>query len=258
MITRAEALRRDRVLYLQLTLALYTRCMLTFQTTGNTYAAHRIYFNLIKAAISKKESFWVRPWDPNGDSCIQMTCRFREIDIPMQWFALCVRCRREKVVTEGLRNRNIEAFLPVAHRRRQWSDRVKVTDVPLFTGYVFCRCGYDSRLAVLCTPGVVSFVSFGSGPAAVPAAEIEGIHTIVKSGLPAWGGPCVCKGQRVRIVAGPLAGLEGIMSREKDALRVVVNVEILQRSVSVDVDRAMTSAITPGGRGREIVHSLVA
>ena len=108
----------------------------------------------------------------------------------MQWVALVVRCRREKAVTEALRGRNIEAFLPVAHCRRQWSDRIKPMDVPLFPGYVFCTCDYHSRLAVLGTPGVVSFVSFGNGPAKILAEEIEGIRAIVRSGLPAWGGPC--------------------------------------------------------------------
>jgi transcription antitermination factor NusG len=163
----------------------------------------------------------------------------------MQWFALVVRSRREKAVAEGLRGRSIEAFLPVAHCRRQWSDRVKPMEVPLFPGYVFCRCDYHSRLAVLGTPGVVSFVSFGSGPATILTEEIEGIRTIVRSGLPACGGPYVRVGQRVRIAGGPLAGLEGILCREKDALRVVVNVEILQRSVCVDVERSLTSPVLP-------------
>jgi transcription termination/antitermination protein NusG len=186
-----------------------------------------------------------------------MNSQFDETDIPMQWFALVVRSRCEKAVTESLDGRNIEAFLPVARRRRQWSDRTKVVDMPLFPGYVFCRCAYDRRRTVLYTPGVVSFVSFGSGPATVPAEEIEGVRSIVDSGLPACGGPCVRIGQWVRIVAGPLTGLEGILSREKDALRVVVNVEILQRSVSVDVERAMTRAVRDG-RSHGIASSLVA
>jgi len=178
-----------------------------------------------------------------------MISQFRERDIPKQWFALVVKCRREKLVTDGLLGRNIETFLPVTRQRRQWSDRVKVMDVPLFPGYVFCKCDYDNRLAVLGTPGVASFVSFGNGPAMVPAEDIKGVRTIVDSGLPVSAGPCLHVGQPVRIAEGPLAGLEGILSREKDALRVVVNVEILQRSVAVDVERSMTSAIRPRTAG---------
>jgi transcription antitermination factor NusG len=187
-----------------------------------------------------------------------MIIELRKKDIPMQWFALIVKRRREKAVTESLRDRDIEAFLPVTHMRRCWSDRMKVMDVPLFPGYVFCRCSYTSRGAVLCTPGVASFVSFGGGPAEVAAEEIDGVRTIVDSGLPACDGPFVRIGQWVRIVAGPLAGLQGILSREKDALRVVVNVEILQRSVSVDVERSMTSAVRPDCRDHSIVQSLIA
>lgn len=162
---------------------------------------------------------------------------------PEPWFALVVKRRHEKSVAEGLRDREIDSFLPVTSRRRQWSDRTKVLDMPLFPGYVFCKCNFASRMAVLGTPGVAAFVSFGSGPATVPAEEIEGIRTIVDSRLPALDGPYLPLGQWVRIVDGPLVGLEGRLVREKDAARVVVNVEILQRSVSVQVDRTMIDSL---------------
>jgi transcription antitermination factor NusG len=170
----------------------------------------------------------------------------KDTGIPKRWFALAVKRRREKTVADGLRDRDIESFLPLTRLRRQWSDRTRVLDAPLFPGYVFCRCDFESRLAVLGTPGVAAFVSFGQGPATVPAAEIEGVRAIVDSRLPAVDGPYLPVGQRVRIAGGPLAGLEGILIRERDAARVVVNVEILRRSVSVEVDRAMICALTGG------------
>ncbi|HTQ54365.1 MAG TPA: UpxY family transcription antiterminator [Bryobacteraceae bacterium] len=154
-----------------------------------------------------------------------------------RWFALVVKQQREKAVAETLRRLEIETFLPAVRLMRRWSDRMKTMDVPIFPGYVFCQCGFDSRLAVLRTPGVSAFVSFGNGPATVPDEEIEAVRNIVNSGLPATDGPYVMAGERVRIVSGPLAGLEGILHRERDVRRVVVNVEILRRSVSVEVER---------------------
>ena len=78
--------------------------------------------------------------------------------ISSPWFALVVKRRHEKAVSEGLRDREIDAFLPTTRLRRQWSDRTRVLDVPLFPGYVFCRCDFANRLAVLGTPGVTAFV----------------------------------------------------------------------------------------------------
>jgi len=159
------------------------------------------------------------------------------------WFALIVKPRYEKAVVQGLRYKNIEEFLPMSFTWRRWSDRMKLLELPLFPGYVFCRCDYENRLAVLDTPGVASFVSLGRGPAEVSNEEIGRIRAIAASGLPAESGPFVRIGQRVRIEDGPLAGLEGILDRNKASLRVVVNVELLQRSVLVEVDRAIISAL---------------
>lgn len=159
------------------------------------------------------------------------------------WFALTSKPRHEKAAAENLRAKGLESFVPLYRTRRQWTDRIQSVDLPLFPGYVFCRFAYASRLPVLNTPGVTSVVSFSDAPAPVADDEISRIRTIQASGLPSQPWPYVRVGQKARIEWGALAGLEGVLIREKDALRVVVSVELLRRAVAVEIDRDMIRAV---------------
>ena len=159
------------------------------------------------------------------------------------WFALTVRPRHEKTVAQILFNKRLEAFLPLYHARQRWSDRVKSVDLPLFPGYIFCRFDYAHRLPVLTTPGVTSLVGYAHVATPVGDGEIAGIQAILASGLPAQPWPYIRAGQLVRIERGALAGLEGVLIREKDSLRVIVSVELLRRAVAVEIDREMVCAV---------------
>lgn len=159
------------------------------------------------------------------------------------WFAVTVRPRHEKTVARNLSVRGLQPFVPLYSARRRWSDRKKKVDLCLFPGYVFCRFGYEQRLSVLNLPSVTSIVGFGKTPAPIPEQQMEAIQTILNSGLPFGPWPFLKAGRQVRIEHGSMAGLEGVISREKDACRVVVNVDLLQRSVAVEIDREMVSPI---------------
>lgn len=159
------------------------------------------------------------------------------------WFALTSKSRHEKAVAENLRGKGLESFAPLYRARRQWSDRIQLLDLPLFPGYVFCRFAYAHRLEVLNTPGVMSVVSFSESPAPVGDDEISRIRAIQDSGLPTYPWPYLRVGQRARIECGALAGLEGVLIREKDSLRVVVSIELLQRAVAVEIDRDIIRAL---------------
>jgi transcription antitermination factor NusG len=154
-----------------------------------------------------------------------------------------VRPRHERVAALNLRMRGFEEFLPVYRSRRQWSDRIKEIDLQLFPGYVFCRFAYDARLAVRTTPGVIAIVGFGKEPCPVPETEIAAIQAVVASGFAAQPWPYLETGQRVRIEYGCLEGVEGIVVRDKDLCRVVVSVEILRRSVAVEIDRELVRPV---------------
>ncbi|MCC6420270.1 MAG: NusG-like protein [Gemmataceae bacterium] len=138
---------------------------------------------------------------------------------------------------ERLRMGGLESLAPTYQATRRWSDRVKTVELPLFDGYVFCEFAFEQRIQVLRTPGVQSVVGFGGTPACIPAGEIEVVRSILRSGAAAQPWPYLRTGQRVRIVDGCLRGAVGILARERNLCRVVVSIEILQRSVAVEVDR---------------------
>jgi transcription antitermination factor NusG len=157
------------------------------------------------------------------------------------WYALAVKPLHEVRVFEGLKGlAEIEGFLPTYKDKRIWSDRVKILDAPLFPGYVFARFQYPARrVPVLRVAGVRSIVGFGNAPSPLSDEEIGTIQTLVNSTFPVRPWPFLRTGQRVRIGHGPLRGVEGIILEQKDEWRMVVSVELLQRSISVLLDRSV-------------------
>ena len=148
-----------------------------------------------------------------------------------RWFAVVIRSSQARVASMALQGLGYEQFQPMRAVRRQWSDRVKVIQKPLFPGYVFCRFTDTSRRQA---PNLAAPVS---------DAEISRIRTIQDSGLPAQPWPYKQTGQKARVERGSLAGLEGVLIREKDSLRVVVSVERLRRSVAVEIERDLIRAV---------------
>lgn len=158
--------------------------------------------------------------------------------VPQSWYALTVKPQHEKAVAKVLGYKRLEQFLPVYQAKRRWSDRVKLLELPLFHGYVFCRFGTRERLSVLKTPGVRSIVGFGRHVAPIPDTEIDAIRTMIASGLSVQPWPFLKEGEQVVINRGPLRGLEGRLARKAGAWQVVLSVDLLQRSVAVSVDRS--------------------
>lgn len=154
------------------------------------------------------------------------------------WFAAYTWAHHEKHVARQLEEKNINCFLPLYRSVRRWKDRQKELDLPLFPGYVFVQIAPEERLRVLQTSSVVRFVSSGGHPAALDDGEIEGLRNGVANGVKVEPCPFLKVGQRVRIRHGPLAGVEGILVRQKDNLRLVLSIDLLMRSVTVEVQAA--------------------
>jgi len=152
------------------------------------------------------------------------------------WYAVCVKPRHEKVASAVMKNRGLNVFLPTRPARHNWSDRIKDIDVPLFPGYVFCHFGFAQRMAVLMTPSVTSIVSAGRQPVALSSEEIAAVQAIVASSRRVTPWPYLSAGQRVQVASGCLAGLCGIVLREKNAYKLVVSINLLQRSIAVEID----------------------
>jgi transcription antitermination factor NusG len=152
------------------------------------------------------------------------------------WYAAHSCANHEKRVADQLANRGIENFLPQYESLRKWKDRRMKLKLPLFPGYVFVRTALRDSLPVLQIPGVVRLVGFGGRPMAVPEAEVARIRDFLNKGFQAEPYPFLSVGSRIRIKSGPLAGLEGVLTRHKGRQRVVLSIEMIQRSMVVDAD----------------------
>jgi len=153
------------------------------------------------------------------------------------WFALRVRSKAEQLVGTALSSKGCEVFVPTYVECRKYASCIKKIEVALFQGYLFCRLDVNRRLPVLTTPGVEHIVSCGGVPQPIADKEIAAIRTVVDSRLPACPWPYLKVGHPVRIEFGPLAGLEGLVILEKSRERLVLSVDLLQRSVSVEIER---------------------
>ena len=151
------------------------------------------------------------------------------------WFALRVKPNYEKRVATALRGKGFEELLPLYRSKRQWSDRVKVMDLPLFPGYLFCRLDLASRLPLVTTPGFLYIVGVGKNPQPVDEAEILAVRSVMRSGVPVTPWPSLVVGQKVRLQHGPLRGLVGVLTKIANQQRMYVSVTLLKRSISVEV-----------------------
>ncbi len=151
------------------------------------------------------------------------------------WFAIRVKSRCEWAVSDALRQKGFEEFLPLYWSRRRWSDRVKVLQLPLFSGYLFCRFAPADRVPILSTPGVVLIVGSGKTPLPIDSKEVESIRAAVNSGQKIVPWPQLEIGRTVRIEEGSLRGLEGVLLRFKGTNQLILGVRLLQRAVAVEV-----------------------
>jgi transcription antitermination factor NusG len=153
-----------------------------------------------------------------------------------QWFAVQVAPKHEKKVTIILGHKSCVHFLPVYRSKRKWSDRVKNVELPLFPGYVFCQITRLLARHVLATPGVYRIVGFGGKPYPLSDEEMERLQRVTSSGRDLQPGGAFVIGERVRVVEGALAGVCGTLSHINNQQRLVIRVDLIQQSASVEVD----------------------
>ena len=160
-----------------------------------------------------------------------------------KWYVLFVRSNQEKRVAHCLGDRGIEHWLPCYRSRRQWKDRRVELEMPLFPGYVFVRLPFIERMKALTVPNVVSLIGSKRIPSAVPDQEIVWIKQGIEQGSAAPHG-YLKEGQRVVIIEGVLSGLEGILVRMQNNMRVVISLESIQRAFTVEVDETCIQPVT--------------
>lgn len=154
-----------------------------------------------------------------------------------KWYALYTCPRHEKLVHRQLIAKTVESYLPLYKSVRRWNDRTALIELPLFPGYLFVRIHVSGRLRVLTVPGVVRLVGFNGQLASLSEEEIQAIKTSIALQM-AEPCPYIVEGRRIRLTAGPLKGLEGIVVRRKGKLRAVISIRSIMQSFAVEVDAA--------------------
>lgn len=163
------------------------------------------------------------------------------------WWALYTRHQHERVIADMLSAKGFEIFLPVYDSIRRWKDRQKVLSLPLFPCYVFVKGAFNRRLQVVTTPGVHMILSHGEHAAVIPESEIEAIRQTVDGHFRVEPHPFLRCGERVRVTRGSLQGVEGILVRKKNQFRLVLTVEMLAKSVAIEIDATSVEPVTPSG-----------
>jgi transcription antitermination factor NusG len=154
------------------------------------------------------------------------------------WYAAYTNANHEKRVTQQLKQCSVEHFLPLYESARRWKDRRVRLQMPLFPGYVFVKLALRDRLQLLRIPGVVQLISFNGHPAPLPEEDIQAIRNCLDRGQHVEPHPYLTVGHRVRVISGPLKGLNGIILRRKNKTRFVLSFGLIMRSVAVEIDEA--------------------
>jgi len=209
------------------------------------------------SACSPDEMDWVTECDSEGEA----VGSYQETDFtsaeafkasspsPERWYAVQTRARHEQRISAGLRQRGVSALSPTTAQAHRWSDRTKIVEVPLFSCYVFVHLSISSaqRLEVLKTPGVFRFVTVSGAPAEIPDSQVIGIQTVLANNLPV--SPCgfIHIGQKVRIRGGALDGVEGILQSHGGGQKLVISVDLIQRSIELTVEGYSVEPVKSAG-----------
>jgi transcription antitermination factor NusG len=156
----------------------------------------------------------------------------------LEWFAVHTWSRHEKSVAQQLRGKQVEVFLPLYHTAKRWKNGKLSGKEPLFPGYLFVRIARGSQLAVLQTSGVARIVAYGKMLVALPDHDIIQLQTAIAKGIALSPHCCLAVGDCVRVRRGPFSGMAGILIRGKQGVRFVLSVELISRSISVELDIA--------------------
>jgi transcription antitermination factor NusG len=160
------------------------------------------------------------------------------LQTPGSWYAVLTRAQHEKAVAHRLCERGVQTFLPTFHEMHRWKDRKKIVELPLFSCYLFARLlpRNEDRQRVLRTDSVLALVGAQGIGTPIPDSQIDAVRILVQEKLPFTSHPFLKVGQRVRIRGGALDGIEGIFVSRQGERRLVLSVDAMHRSLSIQVE----------------------
>ena len=175
-----------------------------------------------------------------------MTDTYQTKENQLKWYAIHSRSRHEDVVLNGLKKKLIEAFLPKMQVMSRRKDRRKMIMVPILPGYVFVHSDLNlyQYWNILKTYGVVRILGIQGKPVPVKDEEIASLKTLDGTDRTVRNQAYMKKGDRVMIMEGPLQGLTGFYLKHKGKVdKVVISIELLQRSLAVEVEDLIVEKI---------------
>jgi transcription antitermination factor NusG len=162
-----------------------------------------------------------------------------------KWYVAYINVRHEKRVATYLQKAGIESYLPLYRETHFWNKRRAQVELPLFPGYVFVRIPLSERLRVITIPSVVCLVGAKGEPQPLDEGEVNAIRECLTRRFHAEPTEYLASGKRVRIVAGPLCGLEGVIERRNGNTRFIVSIDLIQRSIAVNVANSDLESVEP-------------
>jgi transcription antitermination factor NusG len=166
------------------------------------------------------------------------------VNVPLEWFAFRVLARHEKSVALRLREKCQECFAPLIRKSRMWVKRLVIVELPLISGYVFCRSHKLGLFPILDTPGIIDVARDGCWPVPIPETEISTLQRVIDAAVPIESCLFVETGETIEIQSGPFAGIIGIVSHRSKGEHLILSVSAVRRSVLVQIDTSRR-ALTP-------------
>lgn len=154
----------------------------------------------------------------------------------VNWYAVYTIVRHEKSVSAALVQKDIDTFLPIKEVVNRWKDRNKKVHIPLFPGYLFVNTTLENRIRILNTRGVIKILGVNGIPSPIPSEQIKSIKYILESNLICDPWPYLTEGKDVVVIRGPLEGTSGKIIERRGECRLILSVDLIKRSVSVEVD----------------------
>ena len=157
-----------------------------------------------------------------------------------KWYAIYTKSRNEKMVSANLEVKGIEVYLPLLKILKQWSDRKKWVEVPLFRSYIFVHIYDKNYLDVLQTDGVVRFVTFRNERISIPENQIIAVKSYLEEDDPInIENLEYLPGDRVEVCRGPLRGLLGVFIEVKGKQRVMVEIESIGQRLILNLPKSI-------------------
>lgn len=164
----------------------------------------------------------------------------------VQWNLVYTQPQFEKKIYKMLERSSITAYLPVQTVLREWSDRKKRISLPLFPNYVFVNVNLRERYKVLSVPGVTRFISFGGQLASIPECDINYLKMLSETDWDIKKENFYETGDKVRVIKGPLTGLEGVLVERTRSQRFLVHFKSFAQSISIDIQTSCLETIKSG------------